>query len=81
MLEDEREAAGVREQRRFAEDRDDDRVGDDAGEDRRDQRVGLEVVAVEHLDRQQRGAERRAEHGRDAGRDAGDHQDAPLARR
>ena len=61
---------GVREQRRLAEDRDDDRVGDHAGEDGRDQRVGLEVVAVQHLDRQQRGAERRAEHGRDAGRDA-----------
>ena len=55
---------GDREQRRLAEDRDDDRIGDDAGEDRRDQRVGLEVVAVEHLDRQQRGAERRAEHRR-----------------
>ena len=81
VLDDEREAPGVREQRRLAEDRDDDRVGDDAGEDRRDERVRLEVVAVEHLDGEQRGAERRAEHGRDAGRDAGHHQDAPLARR
>ena len=43
----------------------------DAGEDGRDERVGLEVVAVQHLDREQRGAERRAEHRRDAGRDAG----------
>ena len=40
----------------------------------RDQRLGLEVVAIQHLDREERGAERRAEHRRDAGGDAGDHQ-------
>ena len=44
------------------------------------QRVRLEAVAVQHLDRQQRGPQRRAEHRRDAGRHAGHQQDAPLAR-
>jgi hypothetical protein len=67
-----------REQRRLAEDGDDDRVGRHAGEDGRDQRVGLEVVAVEHLDGEQRGPERGAKHRGDAGRDAGDHQDPAL---
>ena len=81
VLDDEREAARVREERRLAEDRDDDGVGDDAGEDRGDERVRLEVVAVEHLDGEERGAERRAEDGGDAGRDARDHEDAPLRRR
>ena len=77
----ERVAWRAREQRRLAVDRDDDRVGDDAGEDRRDERVRLEVVAIEHLDGEERRAERRAEHGGHARGDAGDHEDAPLARR
>ena len=80
VLGDERVAGRAREQRRFAEDRDDDRVGDHAGEDGRDQRLGLEVVAVQHLGREQRGAERRSEDGRHAGGDARQHEDASLAR-
>ena len=76
---DERVLRGVREERRLAEDRDEDRVGDDAGEDRRDERVGLEVVAMEHLDGEERGAERRAEDRRHAGGRPGDQEDAALA--
>jgi hypothetical protein len=70
----------VREQRALAEDRRHDRVGHHAGQDRRDEPVRLEAVAVEDLDGQERGAQRRAEHRRDAGRHAGDQEDALLAR-
>ena len=76
---DERVLRRVGEQRRLAEDRDEDRVRDDAREDRRDERVGLEVVAMEHLDGEERGAERRAEDGGHARRGAGHQQDAALA--
>ena len=68
----------VGEERRFAEDRDEYRVGDDAREDRWDERLGLEVVAMENLDGEKGGAERRPEDGRHAGRGAGDEQDAAL---
>ena len=74
------EARGVREQGALAEDGDDHRVGDHAGQNRGDQSVGFETVPVEHLDRQQRGPERRTKHRRDARRHAGHQQDAPLAR-
>jgi len=70
----------VSEQRRFSEHRDRDRVGDHGGENARDQGFGFEVVAIQHLDRDQRGAERRAKHGADACGDASDHQHATLAR-
>ena len=79
MRRNERVARRVREERRLAEERDEDGVGDDAGEERRNQRVGLEVVAIEHFDREQRGAERRAKHGRHAAGHAGDEKNAPLA--
>ena len=69
----------MREERRLAEDRDDDGVGDDAREDRRDEGVRFEAVAVEDLDGQERCAERSPEDRGDARRDAGDEQDPPLA--
>ncbi len=75
----ERVVRRVREQRRLAEDRDHHRVGDDAGENAGDERVRLEVVAIEDLDGEERGAERGTEDGGQTGRDAGDEQDAPLA--
>ena len=74
-------AAGCRTAARVPKIGERDRVRDHAREHARDQRLGLEVVAVQHLDREQRGAERRAEHRGDARADAGDHQDAALARR
>ena len=67
------------EERLLAEEGDEHRVRDDAREDARDERVGLEVVAVQHLDGEQRGAEGRAEDGGHARGGAGDEQDAPLA--
>jgi hypothetical protein len=72
------EAPRDREERGLAERGDHDRVGDDAREDRRDEGVRLEVVAVEHLRREEGRPERRAEHRRDAGRDPGDEQHAAL---
>src|SRR5688500_20314630 len=45
----------------------------------RHERVRLEVIAVENLDRQQRCAERRAKDGRHASRETGDQENAPLA--
>ena len=67
-----------REERGLAEHGDHDRVRHDAREDRGDEGLRLEVVAVEDLGREQRGAERRAEHRRDAGGDPGDEQHAAL---
>ena len=72
-------ARGVREERLLAEEGDEHRVGDDARQDARDERIGLEVVAVQDLDGEERGPERRAEDGRHARRRAGDEQDAALA--
>ncbi len=69
------------EERRLPENRDDHRVGDHAAEDRRDERVRLEVVPVEHLDRQDGRAERRAEHRRHTRGHADQKQDATLPRR
>ena len=76
---DEREGGEAAEEGGLAEDRGDHGVGDHAREDGRHERVGLEVVAVQHLDGEQRGAERGAEDRRDAGGHAGHRQDAPLA--
>ena len=76
---DERVALGVIEEGRLAEERDEDGVRDDAREDGRNQRIRLEVVAMEHLDGEERGAERRAEHGGHTGGRARDEEDAPLA--
>ncbi len=72
-------AGRVGEQRRLAEDRDDHGVRHDAGEHRRDQGVGFEAVAVKELDRQERGAERRAKDRCDARGDACNQEDASLA--
>ena len=76
---DEGIASRVREQRRLAEEGDEHRVADDAGEDGRHQGVRLEVVAVEDLDSEERGPERRAEHGGHAGAGAGDEQHPSFA--
>ncbi len=70
---------GVGEQRALPEEGDERRVADDAREHGRDERVGLEVVAVEHLYGEERRAERRAEHRGHAGGRAGHEQDAALA--
>ena len=74
-------AGRVSEQRRFAEDGNDHRVGDDAGKNGRDQRFGLEVVPVKHLDGEEGGPEGRTKDGGQTGGDPGDHQDAPFAGR
>jgi DNA-binding MarR family transcriptional regulator len=74
----ERHSRQAAEQVRLAEDRHDDRVRDDARQDRRHERVRLEVVAVQHLHREQRRAERGAEDRRDACRDAGDDEQPPF---
>jgi hypothetical protein len=69
----------MRKQRRLAKHRDHDRVGDNAGENRGNERVGFEIVTIENLGGEERGAERRAEHGCQAGGDTGDEEYAPLA--
>ena len=79
MLGDERIRLRVREERPLAEERDERRVAHDAREHRRHQRVGLEVVAVQDLDGQERRAEGRAKDGRHARGRPRDEQDAPLA--
>ena len=68
----------VREQSRLAEERDEDRVRDDARQDRRDERVGFEIVAMQDLDGEKRGAERRAKDGGHTGGGPGDQKDPPF---
>ena len=79
MPDDERVLGGGVEEGGVAEDRDEHGVADDRGEDGGDEGVGLEIVAVQELDGQERGAEGGAEDGRGSGGDAGDEQDAALA--
>ena len=69
----------VGKERRFPEDRYEDRVGHDAREHRWDESLGLEVVAVENLDGEKGCAERSPENGCHAGRGAGHEEDAALA--
>jgi len=51
---DEGIARRVREERRLAVERDEDRIGDDARQERGDERVRFEIVAVENFDAQGR---------------------------
>ncbi len=74
-------ARRAREEDRLTRHADDDRIRHHAREHGGHERVGLEVVAEQDLDREERRAERGLEDRRDARGDAGDEQDAPLARR
>lgn len=76
----ERVARRVSKERRLSHDGDEDRVRNDAGQKRWNERVGFEIVSVKDLDGEKRGAERSTKHRRHATRHASDEQNAALPR-